>query len=155
MTTGAPWSVGGMHHVGLTVTDMERSLAFYRDLLGFEVIGRRPRIDADYVGLQTGYPRVVLEAASLRLPGGGPSLELARYLTHAGPPAEPATNRAGTSHLCLLVTDLRACHAALSALGIRFRSAPVEITAGPNRGGLVIYLFDPDGYVVELFQPPA
>jgi hypothetical protein len=38
--------------------------------------------------------------------------------------------------------------------GVRFKSPPVTITAGPNRGGLVAYLFEPDGYQLELFQPP-
>ena len=55
----------------------------------------------------------------------------------------PATNRAGTSHLCLLVDDLRAAHASLSAQGVRFKSEPVEITAGPNLGSLVVYMYDP------------
>ena len=37
--------------------------------------------------------------------------------------------------------------------GVRFHSDPVEITAGPNKGSLVIYMYDPDGYMLELFQP--
>ena len=51
------------------------------------------------------------------------------------------------------MTDLRACYAALQAQGVRFKSAPVTIMAGPNQGGLVVYFFDPDGYTLELFQP--
>ena len=69
-------------------------------------------------------------------------------------PAETATNRSGNSHLCLTVNDLRACHADLNAKGVRFKSEPVTITAGPNAGGLVVYFYDPDGYTLELFQPP-
>ncbi len=42
----------------------------------------------------------------------------------------------------------------LRAHGVRFRSEPVAITAGPNRGGLVVYLYDPDEFTIELFQPP-
>ena len=47
-----------------------------------------------------------------------------------------------------------ACHADLKAKGVRFKSEPVSITAGPNAGGLVVYFYDPDGYTLELFQPP-
>lgn len=64
-----------------------------------------------------------------------------------------ATNRAGNTHLCLTVSDLRACYAALQAQGVHFQSELVTITAGPNQGGLVVYFFDPDGYTLELFQP--
>ena len=60
-----------------------------------------------------------------------------------GETVTPATNRAGTSRLCLLVDDLRAAHASLSAKGVRFHSEPVEIIAGPNVGSLVVYMYDP------------
>ena len=73
-------------------------------------------------------------------------------MNQARPPVETAGNRPGASHLCLTVDDLRACHADLKAKGVRFKSEPVKITAGPNTGGLVVYFYDPDGYTLELFQ---
>jgi catechol 2,3-dioxygenase-like lactoylglutathione lyase family enzyme len=149
------WHWGGMHHVGLTVADLERSLGFYRDVLGFTLVRRRPQLDSDYVAQQTGFPGVVLDVASFRVTPDSPqSLEIVQYLNQAGPPVESATNRPGASHLCMMVDDLRACHAALSAKGVRFKSEPVTITAGPNTGGLAVYFYDPDGYVLELFEPP-
>ena len=74
-------------------------------------------------------------------------------MSHAGPPGSPETNQAGSSHLCLLVDDLVASYEELRSRDVRFRSEPVTITAGPNKGGLVVYMYDPDGYVLELFQP--
>jgi catechol 2,3-dioxygenase-like lactoylglutathione lyase family enzyme len=50
-----------MHHLGLTVADLERSIRFYRDLLGLTLVRRRPGVDADYAGLPTGFPGVVLD----------------------------------------------------------------------------------------------
>ncbi len=148
------WQLGDMHHLGLTVSDIERSIAFYRDTLGMTLVRRRPNVDNDYVGLQTGFSGVILNVASFRVtPESNQGLEVVQYMNHSGPPAEPATNRAGISHLCLLVDDLRACHADLSAKGVVFKSEPVTITAGPNTGGLVVYFYDPDGYALELFQP--
>jgi catechol 2,3-dioxygenase-like lactoylglutathione lyase family enzyme len=144
-----------MHHVGLTVADLERSILFYRDILGLRLVRQRPHVESEYVAQQTGYPGVILSVASFETPGGsGPTLEIVQYLNQAGPPLESATNRAGSSHLCLTVDDLRACYADLKAKGVRFRSEPVTITAGPNTGGLVVYFYDPDGHTLELFQAP-
>lgn len=148
------WQLADMHHLGLTVSDIERSIAFYRDTLGMTLVRRRPKVDADYVAKQTGYEQVALSVASFKVsPESRQSLEVVEYLNHAGPPSEPATNRAGTSHLCLVVDDLRACYESLREHGVRFKSEPVRITAGPNEGGWVVYFYDPDGYTLELFQP--
>ncbi len=179
-TQPAKWQLGDIHHIGLTVSDLERSIQFYRDLLGLTLIRRRPHVREDYISQQTGYEGVELSVASFRVSddirgrvpagvldsGAGstngdrpadrrPSLEIVQYISHAGDPRKPATNRAGSSHLCLLVDDLRACYEDLSTRGVPFKSEPVTITAGPNEGGLVIYLLDPDGYTIEMFQPPA
>jgi catechol 2,3-dioxygenase-like lactoylglutathione lyase family enzyme len=153
-TASPAWRLGDLHHLGLTVADIERSITFYRDILGMTLHRRRPHVDNDYVASQTGYPGVVLNVASFKVsPDSAQSLEVVQYMNHAGPPAETATNRAGNSHLCITVNDLRACHADLQMKGVRFKSDPVTITAGPNAGGLVVYFYDPDGYTLELFQP--
>ena len=147
------WSLTGLHHLGLTVSDIERSIAFYRGLLGMELIRRRPRVTADYVSRQTGYDGVELSVASFRAgPASGQSIEIVQYLTHTGQPGDPSTNRPGTSHICLLVDDLQASYDDLRAKGVHFTSEPVLITAGPNKGGQVIYFQDPD--ILELFEPP-
>lgn len=154
--TDQSWSLTEMHHIGLTVSDIERSITFYRDTLGLELVGRRPSVTADYVGQQTGYDGVELNVASFRVNANSrQSIEMVQYMNHVGEASDPATNRAGSTHLCLLVDDLRASVKDLDARGVRFKSDPVEITSGPNQGGLVIYLLDPDGYTLEMFQPPG
>ena len=154
-STVSSWRLGDVHHLGLTVADIERSIVFYRDVLGMTLVRRRPQVDNDYVALQTGYPAVVLSVASFKVSVDSPqSLEVVQYLNHAGTPADAATNRAGNSHLCFTVDNLPACYSTLVSMGVRFKSEPVSITAGPNQGGLVVYFFDPDGYTLELFQPP-
>jgi catechol 2,3-dioxygenase-like lactoylglutathione lyase family enzyme len=116
---------------------------------------RRRTVDADYVGRQTGFPGTRLAAASFRTtPESRQSLEVVQYLSQAGPPGDPATNRAGNAHLCLMVDDLNGAYEELSRLGVPFKSPPVHITSGPNEGGWVVYFLDPDGFTVELFQPP-
>jgi catechol 2,3-dioxygenase-like lactoylglutathione lyase family enzyme len=155
MEDGSNWQLCDVHHMGLTVSDIERSVRFYRDVLGLSLIRRRSA-DADYLGRQTGYPGVRLEVASFQLsPGGGPGLELVQYVTHPCGPTDPATNRAGNTHLCFRVNDILRAYDALRAQGVQFRSAPVAITSGPNQGGYGVYLSDPDHYTIELFQLPA
>ena len=150
------WELTDLHHVGLTVSDIERSIRFYRDDLGMTLIRRRPTVSADYVAKQTGYEGVELNVASFKVsPDSRQSLEVVQYMNHAGEPSEQATNQPGISHVCLQVTDFDACYNDLKAKGVRFKSEPVTITAGPNQGGLVAYFFDPDGYTLELFQPPG
>ena len=148
------WQLGAMYHLGLTVSDIEQSIEFYRDLLGMTLIRRRPSVTAEYVSLQTGYEGVELSVASLKVNGESrQSLELVQYVNNPGPASDPATNRPGSSHLCLVVDDLRSCYEDLASRAVQFKSEPVTITEGPNKGGLVIYLRDPDGYTLELFQP--
>ena len=90
------WSLSEIHHLGLTVTDIERAIGFYRDMLGMELIGRRPSVTADYVAKQTGYPDVELNVASFRVSSGSKqTLEVVQYMSHVGQPSEPATNQAG------------------------------------------------------------
>ena len=154
LNQSSSWQLGRLHHLGVTVSDIERSIEFYRDLLGMQLVGRRPCVEADYVAQQTGYEGVQLSVASFRVqPESSQSLEVVQYLNHVGEPADGATNRAGNTHLCITVDDLQSAYQALSAKGVKFKSEPVTITAGPNEGGLVIYFFDPDGYTLEMFQP--
>lgn len=148
------WAMSRVHHIGLTVSDIERSVAFYRDMLGLTVIARR-ETNADYVGKQTGYEGVTLKVASLRVrPDSEQSIEMVQYVTHGAAAIEPATNRPGSTHLCFEVNDLRGAYEDLRRRGVQFKTEPVEITSGPNQGGWGVYFYDPDRYVIELHEPP-
>ncbi len=154
-SSGSGWQLTGLHHVCLTVSDLDRSIEFYQDFLGMTFVGRR-EADADYIGQQTGYPGARLVVASLTAtPASEEIVNLVQYLTHTGEPINQGTNQPGSSHLCFFVDDIGAAHRGLRAKGVSFESEPVDITSGPNEGGLAVYLHDPDGYTIELFQPPV
>ncbi len=145
--------VGTVYHTGFTVEDIERSIAFYRDVLGMTLV-RRQTGTAPYLATITGFEGVRLEIALLQPADGGSLLELLQYVTHPAAPTDRATNRPGNGHLCFKVTDLRAACAELTRRGVRLVSEPAEITAGTHRGGWAVYLRDPDGFTIELYQPP-
>lgn len=144
--------VVGAHHTSFTVADLECSLAFFRDVLEFEVLGSR-EIHDDYFGQIVGLPGAVVKAALIRLPGGH-YVELFQYLKPPGQSVAPRPCDPGSTHLSLLTGNLPALYQKLKGRGVDFVGAPVLITAGPNRGGYGVYLRDPNGILLELFQPP-
>ncbi|MGE0820509.1 MAG: VOC family protein [Candidatus Binatia bacterium] len=142
-------------HTGFTVSDLERSLTFYRDLLGMQVIHQRDTTE-EYVSKVTGFANAHLKIALLKLRPEDPhTLELLQYISHPGEPTDRATNRPGNGHLALRVDDIHAWYQRLAAAGVEIRSeAPVPIRHGINAGAYAIYLRDPDGFTLELVQPP-
>lgn len=144
-------SITKAHHTGFQVADLERSVAFYRDMLGFEVaFAWNPQ--AEYIRELVGYPDVDIHAAILRLPGSDVFLELLEYRNVERAPVDTRTANPGTAHIAFFVDDLDTLFADLSSRGVRSVSAPVTPTIGPNEGGRAVYLIDPDGIRVELIQ---
>jgi catechol 2,3-dioxygenase-like lactoylglutathione lyase family enzyme len=145
--------VVGVHHTSFTVADLERSVAFFRDALGLEVLYIREVRD-DYFGRIVGLPGCVVKAALLRLSGSSHHVELFQYVQPVGQSVRPRPCDPGSCHLSFLVDDLRVLCAELRERDVELVSEPIEITAGPNRGGYGVYLRDPNGILIELFQPP-
>ncbi|MBA2254417.1 MAG: VOC family protein [Chloroflexi bacterium] len=144
-------SITKAHHMGLQVADLDRSVAFYRDVLGFTVVfAWNPQ--ADYIRTLVGYPDADIHAAVLRLPGSEVVLELLEYRNVERTPIDTRTANPGTAHIAFFVDDLDTLYTDLVARGVRSVSAPVTPTIGPNEGGRAVYLMDPDGIRVELIQ---
>ena len=146
--------IEGMYHVGFTVSDIDRSIEFYRDGLGLSLY-RRQTGTAEYLSTITGFEGARLEIALLKTPDGTGMLELLQYVSHPAPPTPRETNRPGNAHLCFKVDDIHQACADLRVRGVRLIADPAEITAGVHKGGYGVYLRDPDGFTVELFQPPG
>jgi lactoylglutathione lyase len=144
----------GVHHAGVTVANLDRALAFYRDVLGLEVFVVAERTDAT-IGQIVGYPGARIKLAFCGVPGDSARVELLEYLEPRGESGGGDTFRPGTGHVCFRVSDIEALYARISEAGYAPRStAPVTINEGPNAGARAFYVRDPDGYTVELFQPP-
>jgi len=144
-------------HFSFTVSNIERSIAFYRDVIGMSLVKTAVH-DQPYTSVQVGFPDAHLKMAQLTIDGIAPTrsghvLELVEYVNPRGEATDTTTNRPGTAHLAFQVDDLHAEYERMKALGVRFKSAPVRVTAGPNEGGWTIYFLDPDNITLEMVQP--
>lgn len=133
-----PFAVQRLDHVVLRVADLERSIAWYRDVLGCRV--ERRRDDLGLVHLRAGASMIDLVAIDGRLGRAG----------GAGPGAEGRN----VDHLCLRVEpfDEAALVAHLQAHGVAPRG-PAGVNFGAEGEGWSLYLADLDGNVVELKGP--
>jgi lactoylglutathione lyase len=150
--------IAAFSHFAFTVSDIERSVAWYRDVLGLELVVRQ-RQDNEYTRAMVGIPGAVLEVAEFRTsrssPGApGVMLELIEYVTPKGVELDLRTQNVGVAHLSFEVDDIHAEYERLKHAGVVFANLPVSITAGVNNGGYGCYFRDPDGITLELFQPP-
>lgn len=143
-------TIRGIHHVGVSVNNIDEALRFWTTVLEVEPIWRK-RLDGPYLPHITGYTDIEIEAAMLPLPGGG-NMELLDYQIDKQPNSD-ATANPGNVHLCLEVDDAHAAFQRAVDAGARPVSvAPVEITTGPHQGGYACYLRAPDGVTLEFFQ---
>ena len=144
----------GFFHAAVSVGDLDRSLAFYRDALGLEVMAQRD-VAEEYIPRILGLKFRVVRQAFLAVPNSSAAVELLEYQGIETHPQTYAPVDPGSGHFALLVDDIVAVDARLRAAGYKARSAePVEITAGPYRGAFAVYFGDPDGHPVELIQRP-
>ncbi|HZJ37526.1 MAG TPA: VOC family protein [Chthoniobacterales bacterium] len=142
-------------HTGITVSDLERSLAFWRDLLGFEVSHRTHQTGAMAEEI-TGVSGAEISLVVLRAPGGH-KIELLQY----DAPSDRKQHidirpcDVGHAHVALVVDDLDAVVSAIGGAGWSPAGKPQTLQSGPNAGRRVVYVRDPDGTTIELMQPAS
>ena len=141
-----------VHHIGISVSDLERSIAFWEGMLGSAGRDRR-LLDGPQVGKLVGYPGVRIDSCWFDLPGGV-ALELLQYLDRSEQPLDPGTAHPGNVHVCLLVGDMEQARGRALACGATPVSEQIEVARGPRKGMRVAYVRNPDGVTLELMQPP-
>ena len=140
-----------LEHAALSVANMERSLRFYRDLIGCKVIRTiEPRADAK-LGIIAGLPGAQARIAHLKFGSG--MFELFEYVEPRGCPSPCKRSQAdhGLVHIGFKSNDALADYAQLKARGVEFLSEPVEFRPGV----WVVYFRGPDGEICELRQDDA
>ena len=148
----------GVWHFSFTVADLDRSIEFYRDMLGFELVHTQDQSN-EYTRRLVGYPNADLRVAQFAVPGqprgiSTHDLELVHYLSPKGERGSREICNPGAAHMAMTVDDIHERYERFLAAGVEFVSAPNEIAAGVNVGGYTCYFRDPDDIVLELIQPP-
>ena len=140
-----------MNHTGFVVSDMERSLAFYRDLLGFTVEKDDIR-EGEGISQLTGYPNTKIHVVYLGTRDLKHWVELIQYINPPGRKISPTNrNDVGATHLGILVDDLDALYQDLSTKGAEFAGAPVH-RPDVLYARKAAFLLDPDGNWLELLE---
>ncbi len=145
--------VGGFSHI---VENVERSVAFYRDVLGLEM----PNPPRDFASVpwiidMGNTPGAQSRPALLHIPGSALGVELIDYKDIGRSPAHPRFQDPGAANLILTIRDMAAMMAKLKAANAHILSKGGEPAAlRRSRGGTghVVFVQDPDGFIVEISQ---
>ena len=142
--------IGGLEHTALSVSDLDRSITFYTELLGFRLKRIIESPPEKGLGRINGLPGCSARIAHLA--AGQSMLELFEYEDPRGRPIPLARTQAdhGLSHIGLTSTDVRADWERLRRSGVEFLGDPVEFRPGV----WVAYFRGPDGEVCEIRQAP-
>jgi catechol 2,3-dioxygenase-like lactoylglutathione lyase family enzyme len=142
-------AIGNMHHVGITVRDLESSLQWYERTFGvtreFIAHGTGPDLST-----AVGVKDANLRFAFLRF--GSCVVELLCYDNERDDTFNRSNADVGSTHVCIDVPDLQAAYDDLRAKGIEFLAPPFYIEDGPLAGCSFVYFKDPDGVTLELFE---
>lgn len=140
-----------IHHVGFSVEDLDKSIAFYKAAFGFEVVDRCV-FSGPELSEVVNVPNATLDYAFMA--SDNVVLELIEYREPKGRPYDRRNNDIGTGHLCIVIDDLDATYERLLKLGVHFNSPPRQAPMDPPFCGLkYTYCRDINGITIELYQP--
>ena len=136
-----------IRHTGIVVADLEASLHFYRDLLGFQ-IAKQMEEAGDYIDNISSLRHVKVTTVKMTSPFGQ-MIELLKYHSH---PAEQKTREIceiGISHIAFTVDDLDIEYENLKNKGVQFNSPP---QLSPDGYAKVTFCRAPEGTLIELVE---
>ena len=119
-------------HTRMRVSDMEQTIAFYRDVLGLKVIERKTSPRGSHL-------------AFLKVPNSDELIELTSF-----PPSGPVKVQEDLVHLAFQVESLDATIASLTAKGVKITDGPTQTASGSR----FLFIDAPDGYEIELIERP-
>ena len=147
---------GQIYHVGLTVSDMERSVSFYRDILGLKYLGEilmeGSETDAMF-GRKNSRARVAYLNGSDE--PGMPPVELIQFTDSDVRTVPSDLFRSSISELCFYTDDIDRTYKTLKGKNVECISAPqdFDFTEGGFGKSRAFYFKDPDGIILEMMQP--
>lgn len=140
------------HHHGFTVSNIEQSLRFYRDVLGLEVVRVSERVNLPSYDQMLGFDNIHLVAAILTHPVNEFVMELFEYKNPPGTQRNLQNYFIGASHLAFEVDDVDEIYAKLQVGGFDAIHPPVDVVRDGTKVARGMYALDPDGISVEIFE---
>ncbi|WP_394771001.1 VOC family protein [Lacisediminihabitans sp.] len=146
------FTVSGVHHVGLSVSDMKRSFEWYSTMFDL-VPGDVTEGSGEALSDSLQVPGARLSFAMISI--GSTRIEFLEYHNPRGREFDRTNGDIGSAHICLEVSDLDQAYADLTAKGAVFNAPPVTLETGVHAGSKWAYLRDPDGIQLEIWQSNA
>jgi len=142
----------GVHHVGITVRDMQRSFKWYSEMFDLE-----PGAVSQGSGepLSTSLQVKDAELSFSMIAIGNTRIEFLQYHNPPGKDFDRTNGDVGSAHVCLEVTDVDQAYRELTEKGAVFNAPPITLTDGAFAGSKWAYLRDPDGIQLEIWESPA
>ncbi len=142
-----------IHHIGITVRDLDRSAEFYGSLFNLEEFARL-EMSGPLFEQNVDVPGARIRVMLMR--SANTILEFVQYIMPEGRTFELRNCDIGSTHVCFPVEDIGVFYQELLAKGIRTNGPPNDpIPDGPAAGSRFMYFRDPDGVTVEVLQPGA
>ena len=141
--------IHGIHHTSFTVRNIERSIAFYRDLLGMKVTWDSAAAGVSFKGpiadSVTGCPGT--EQRLVFLATGDGRIELVEYTPTGKPQVDNKASDTGSAHVCFKTENIDEIYQKLREHGVRIHCVPQDLGFAK-----VMYFRDPDGIILEAFE---
>lgn len=156
-STSRPSAIESVAAVGITVADLERSVAFFHDVLTFERISEARLSGEEFASLHGLPATATARVARLRL--GDEFVELTQYESPKGRPfpADSRSNDRWFQHIAIIVRDMEKAHAWMHEKMVRHASKDPQRLPDWNRNAAGIkafYFRDPDGHFLEVLEFP-
>lgn len=145
------WGNSSLDHTGWITPDIERSVKFWTEVMGFEAkpIGERRQ---PWIGTFMGVPGA--QVRLVHLYGHGGHIEFIQF-DEADTPSVPRGSQPGAAHVCLRIKNVAALRDDILAHGGSLQGELTEITEGIAAGLSGLYMRDPHGVLIELVELPA
>ena len=143
----------GMHHIGITVPNIEEGIAFFKKIFDVVEVFHTGAFDVDdgFMSRKLGAaPQSRIRDLVFLRCGNGTNLELFEYSGDDRDKAQKRSSEIGGSHICFEVEDVFASAERLKAQGVELLEGPNSVDAGPLQGFNWVYFKTPWGQILEI-----
>ena len=141
--------IKNLNHVGFTVSNLNNSIKFYKEVLNFKLFNKSKR-NKKFSEKVTGIKNARLNIAYMKL--GNFYLELIEYQAGKGIKINTSVNNVGTVHVCFNIVNFDKYLNQLQSNKVKLVGKPTIIPAGPNKGKQVVYVQDIDSNKLEFIS---